>query len=236
MFKGFIVTVMVALVGVSAFAQGQQGVENDRSRVRRQVQITVMEGALVAAVRGGANDFVNQLTKTTQATAQGVLLGNPQATGFELADYGVFFHLRVPGMRGTFSWSYPVVAQRMRALQQPGQAQASNVADSGSPLPAPPPAAPVVDVGVLNDPEAAYVRSIRTAVIEAMLENSGALRVPQDQYLIVAARKDTGPNPLDPTDEVRTMYFTVKGADLEAYRQGHVTLEEARNLVKVIEY
>jgi hypothetical protein len=79
------------------------------------------------------------------------------------------------------------------------------------------------------------VRAIRTALIDAMLENSSALRVSPDQVLTVAARKDTNPNPLDPTDAVRTMTFTVRGSDLEAFRQGRLTLEQARALVTVRE-
>lgn len=229
MLKGFITVATIALVGVSASAQGQQS-ETDDARARGQVvQISLMETALVAAIRSGASDLVNQLTKTAQATAQGSLLGPPQATGFRLPDYGYFFFLRVPGMRGSVLYS-PAWQQRLRA----GQAQAQNVSDTGSPLPAPPPVAPV-DVSVLNDPEAAYVRAIRTALIDAMLENSSALRVSPDQVLTVAARKDTNPNPLDPTDAVRTMTFTVRGSDLEAFRQGRLTLEQARALVTVRE-
>ena len=243
MLKGFIAASTVVLFGVTASAQGQQR-EADESRVRGQaVQISLMETALVAAIRSGANDVVNQLTKTTQATAQGSLLGAPQATGFRLPDYGYFFYLRVPGMRGSVLFSQ-ALQQRLRIQSvemagnkqpPPGQAQAQNVSNStGSPLQTPPPVVPV-DVSVLSDPEAAYVHAIRTAVIEAMLENSSALRVPPDQWLTVAARKDTNPNPLDPTDEVRTMTFRVKGSDLEGYRQGRLTLEQARSLIDVRE-
>jgi hypothetical protein len=244
-FKGFIATAVVVLLGLQAVARGQQqpGEETDVARARGQVvQISLMETALVAAIRSGAGDLVNQLTKTTQAPAQGALLGTPQATGFRLPDYGYFFHLRVPGMRGWVTLAAPLLAERWRAQQpppptrlEPGQAQATNVSDAGSPVQAPPPVAPVDVVTVLNDPEAAYVRAIRTAVIEAMLENSGGLRVPPDQMLTVAARKDTNPNPLNPTDEVRTMTFTVKGSDLEAFRQGRFNLAEAKALVIVRE-
>ena len=232
MLKGFIAAAMVIIVGTPAFAQDQPPSQIGESRVRGQnVQISLMETALVAAIRSGALDLVNQLTKTTQATARGLLLGDPQATGFKLQEYGYFFYLRVPGMRGSVLLSSALV-QRYRApvQPQPGQAQATNVADSA--VSAPPTASPV---DVLSDSDAAYVRSIRVAVIEAMLENSGGLRIPSDQVLTVAARKDTEPNPLDPSDEVRTMTFSVKGSDLEAYRQGRLTLDQAKNLVEVRE-
>ncbi|MEQ1573713.1 MAG: hypothetical protein ABL993_05650 [Vicinamibacterales bacterium] len=87
---------------------------------------------------------------------------------------------------------------------------------------------------LLTDPNAAYTREVKTALIDAMLENSGGLTIGADEWLTVAARDGEPGNRLVPGDayDQTTAVLRVKGSDLAAYRAGRLTLEEARRAVQ----
>jgi hypothetical protein len=101
-----------------------------------------------------------------------------------------------------------------------------------------PPAAPV-DPVVIEDPNVTFTREVKSALIEAMLENSGAIGLGADEWLVVAARDSSRPDRLAVTggvDDLHTILFRVKGSDLAAFRAGTLTPEEARTRVEVREY
>ena len=238
MFRGFITTVLIGVAvttTVPAFGQAQQQRRPDPEQLRMRNQIAIMETALKQAVRSGAGDLVDQL-KTISFGADGMLLGEPEALGFPLASYGTVFYVRVPQMNSLMVWALPVLAEKQRLQAQTGQVQAQTVASSRD-APAAPPVAPLdADIaGKMSDLPGAYRRAITTALIDAMLYNGGALRIPANEFLTVAARRATPPDPLNPSDDVRTTTLTVKGSDLEAFQQKRITHEEGRKLVIVRE-
>lgn len=100
-----------------------------------------------------------------------------------------------------------------------------------------PPALPP-DALLVSDPAAAYTREVKTALVEAMLENSGPLAIGQDEWLVVAARDSEPGNRLVPGDayDTTTWVLRVKGSDLAAFRAGRLSLEEARSRVEVKEF
>jgi hypothetical protein len=203
---------------------------------RRQTQIVYMERTLTQAVKNGAAELVRQIRLASKlARVEDVVMsGEPAVRGFQLQDYGVFFDVRVPAVRPVFALAYQdILAAQLRAGVEAQTVRAQSLSATS----APPPVAPV-DAGVLSEPEAEYTRHVMTAIKDAMLENSSALRLASDDKLTVAARDDAPVNPLNPTDQadVRTMYFTITGADLAAYREGRITLEEARKLIVVTEH
>ncbi len=233
---------VVAAVPVSGQGQQQRG-RTDPEQLRMRNQIVIMEGALKQAVRSGAGDLIEQL-KIISFSAEGMLLGDPEAQGFRLPSYGLVFFVRVPRMNSIVLLTLPrvverQVAERQRLGQTPsqGQVQAQTVGTSID-APAAPPVSPTMDAdiqGKIRDLPAEYRRAIVTALIDAMLDNGGALRIPQNEYLVVAARRAAPPDPLDPSDDVRTTTFSVKGETLEAYQQKRMTREEARKLIDVRE-
>ena len=124
-----------------------------------------------------------------------------------------------------------------RQMAPPMSAPASGrVAASGQPtvaaqsLPAPDPVvAPPSDPRLLEDPSDAYTQEVRSALIDAMVENSGPLVLGPDQWLTVAARDSAPANQLMPADQdVVTLVLRIKGSDLTAFRAGQVTLEQIR--------
>ena len=101
-----------------------------------------------------------------------------------------------------------------------------------------PAAAPPVDPLVLEDPNAMYTREVSTAIVDAMIENSGPLPIAENEWLTVAARDNLRPNRLVPGDisNISSIVFRIKGVDLAAYRAGRMTLEETRKHVEIKQF
>ncbi|HXH23728.1 MAG TPA: hypothetical protein VNI78_00680 [Vicinamibacterales bacterium] len=136
-----------------------------------------------------------------------------------------------------------VVAELERMLDGPAVAARQAGPSVGGASLAPPtavtvPVAPGVDRALLDDPDVAYTREVKAALVDAMLENSGPLGLGDDERLTVAARDNMPRDPLVPADsmDLRTVIFTVKGSDLAAFHARRLTLEEVRKRVEVREY
>lgn len=114
----------------------------------------------------------------------------------------------------------------------------SMVAPAADSRVAPPPDPSPQDRALLEDPNDAYTESVKSALIDAMLDNSGAMRVGGDEWLIVAARDNLHRDRLMPGDvyDTSTIMLRVRGSDLAAYRAERITKEEARKRVEVREF
>ena len=101
-----------------------------------------------------------------------------------------------------------------------------------------PVAAPPVDPQVIEDPNAAYTREVSTAIVDAMIENSGPLPIAENEWLTVAARDNIRPDRLVPgdTSNISSIVFRIKGVDLAAFRAGSMALEEARKHVEIHQF
>ena len=96
---------------------------------------------------------------------------------------------------------------------------------------------PDVEPSVLDDPESAYTRYVKDALIDAMLRNSQPLGIKPDEWLIVAARDGVPNDPQFPGDAVdsTTQIMRVKGSVLAAFQSKAISFEEARKQVEVTE-
>ena len=94
-----------------------------------------------------------------------------------------------------------------------------------------------IDPQVVDDPEAAYTREVKAALIEAMLVNSQPLSIAPEEYLAIVARDGVPTNPLVPGDSIdaSTWLMRVKGSVLAALRAGTITKDEAQKQVEVTE-
>jgi hypothetical protein len=90
---------------------------------------------------------------------------------------------------------------------------------------------------ILDDPGLAYTTEVKNALIEAMIEYSAPIPLAADQWLTVAARDQEGTRVQagDPY-EVSTLLLRIRGADLAAYRAGHIDAREVRHRVQIKEY
>lgn len=91
----------------------------------------------------------------------------------------------------------------------------------------------------LQDPNRAYTASVQRALIDVMIDFSAPMALGPDEWLTVAARDNERRDslaPLNPYDEVVTILYRIKGADLAAYRAGQIDREETRRRVQVRQF
>ncbi|MGH9345760.1 MAG: hypothetical protein ACRD26_00705 [Vicinamibacterales bacterium] len=121
----------------------------------------------------------------------------------------------------------PAMAAAERGTVTAMEAAPSQVASPGQ-----------ADTGLLEDPNGAYEREVITALIDAMLDHSGPIRVAPDEWLTVAARDNEHRDRLVPGDpyDLLTIVLRIKGSDLAAFRADRITRDEARQRVEVSEF
>jgi hypothetical protein len=254
----------VAVVLVAGAAGAQQ--QNDAEQIKGRQRISMMEGVLERAVSNGADNMLRQM-KAMMPDAP-MLTGVPEVRGFRLDGYGVFFDVEVPALRLPVTWPLRYMrrdnleamrlAQELRAVmvdidprQRDKLAQLVRQLESQAQGPAglrtvggvpganavPAPGAAVADAS-LDDPNEHYTREVKSALVDAMIENSGPIALGAEEWLTVAARDNVPRDPLIPSDvaDFSTVIFRLKGSDLAAFRAGRLTLDEVRRKVEVREY
>ena len=245
-------TVMMAAVAAlwaaAAGAQAPRSAENEQ--IKQRQRLSLMEGVLERAVANGADNLLRQVKHLMPDVP--MLTGAPEVRGFRLDGYGVFFDVEVPALRLPLTWTLRYVADgnrvavnamlaqlRAMVLEQPAQERerletlVRQVEERN--LPVPPSAQ--VDSAVVRDPNEAYTRAVKEALVDAMLESSGPLNLGPDEWLTVAARDNVPNDPLVPGDstDLKSVIFKIKGSDLAAFRSGQITQDEARKRVKAEE-
>ena len=138
----------------------------------------------------------------------------------------------------------PAVADTLRAENTPPREGQARVVATPRPQGAVPGHASgaqmVAEVpGSASDQDAAdaYTLAVKDALLDAMLRYSQSLALGADEWLVVAAR-DSGSPGIGGDDpfEVTTIQLRIKGADLQAFHAGRLTVDEARKRVEVREY
>jgi hypothetical protein len=247
-----VTTAAVAAIALCAVTAGAQtpakGVEE---QIKQRQRISLMEGVLERAVANGADNLLRQVKHVMPDVP--MLTGAPAVRGFRLDGYGVFFDVEVPALRLPLAWTLRYVVDgnrlavnaalaqlRAMVLEQPPQERARlelmvrQMEERNMPQA---PAAPNVDPEVVRDPNEAYTRAVKEALVDAMLESSGPLNLGADEWLTVAARDNVPNDPLVPGDstDLKSVIFKVRGSDLAAFRAGQLTLDQARARVKAEE-
>jgi len=241
-----LIAAVVTLWAASAGAQAPKSAEAEQ--IKQRQRISLMEGVLERAVANGADNLLRQVKHVMPDVP--MLTGAPRVRGFRLDGYGVFFDVEVPALRLPLSWTLRYVADanllavnatlaqlRAMAIEQPApererleillrQMEARNTSSSAQ-----------VDPAVVRDPNEAYTRAVKEALVDAMLESSGPLNLGPDEWLTVAARDNVPNDPLVPGDstDLKAVIFKIKGSDLAAFRSGQLTLEQVRPRVKAEE-
>lgn len=102
--RDLVVVLAVTAVAAPALAQAPAGTTPDK----RRYDMKVMEGALVGAVRHGAETLGAQLKPYNPNLL--LLTGNARARGFLLDGYGAFFDVEIPALRESVAWSIRTMA------------------------------------------------------------------------------------------------------------------------------
>jgi hypothetical protein len=208
-------------------AHAQQPGSGDADPIKARQRISMMEGALERAVSNGAETMLRQVRAVMPDPW--MLTGVPEARGFRLDGYGVFFDVEVPGLRPPVTWPLRMlyrdsnlrVADELRAMmvdldprqreqfsqlvkriegQSQGLANLQAQAGINAQATGAPSTAPRQPEPVIDDPEARYTHEVKAALIDAMIEYSGPLSIAADEWIIVAARDNLPRDPLVPSD------------------------------------
>lgn len=246
--------VLGTLIAAPALAQGVASTARAETEARQsRYQIGQMERLLEGAVEHGVTLIRDRFQKLTQAPADLLITDNAHARGFRLDGYGVFFDVEVPALRLPLAWTLRYVVDgnrlavnaalaqlRALVLEQPAQDRqrlevlVRQMEERNMPQV---PAASNVDPAVVRDPNEAYTRAVKEALVDAMLESSGPLNLGPEEWLTVAARDNVPNDPLVPGDstDLKSVIFKVRGSDLAAFRSGQITIDQARSRVKAEE-
>jgi hypothetical protein len=184
---------------------------------RRREQIVAMEGLLTSAVKSAATQTARQM-QAIEPTLQ-LFTGPARAKGFYLDDYGVFFHVEIPGVSPSVAWLLDNMAREPSAFDRE-RAQPTRTASSR---------------GVMGfDPDQAYVIAVQQKLVDAMLDYRIDLH--PAEWLTVAARDGEGPMNPGQIVESAMMILRVRASDLSDYFAGRITREELRHKVEVREF
>jgi len=258
-----VVKASVVAVGIVAMvASGAEGAQQpEGEQVKARYQLFMMEGILERAVQVGIDSLRRQLSGVMPDDMLLIAGDGPQARGFRLEGYGVFFDVEVPAVRPSLAWSLRTmnetaalflrdVAQMRERIRQAvtdepmrvelerslariqQQVVPATTASQAEPTAA---AAPVTPSATTIDPGLAYTQAVKSALIDAMLDSSGPLAIGPDEWLTVAARDNSQGGGLvanDPSD-VMTIVLRVKGSDIAAFRAGTLGADQVRERVLV---
>ncbi len=89
---------------------------------------------------------------------------------------------------------------------------------------------------LMEDPGELYTREVQKALMDAMLDHSHALALGPDEFLTVAAYDEAGRITGSDLMEPKTILFRIRGNDLQAFRAGRLTRDDARKRIEVREY
>jgi hypothetical protein len=119
------------------------------------------------------------------------------------------------------------LASPVASQPAPGAISAANTTD---PVPALPPRIETRDTDEL------YSDAVKRALIDTMLNHSGALHLADDEWLTVAARDNSGPSLPGALDGTSGVILRLKGSDLTAYQRNQLTREEVIKRLEIREW
>jgi hypothetical protein len=228
--------------------QTQARVEQAQARF----QISVMEGVLERAVENAARVLNLQMQSNVPAL---LWWGSAaRARGFRLEGYGVFFDVDVPNGPQSQTWLLQVLEppesalkslrEHVRSLTNSKEREQLDLAlrqievqfparvglgqaDRGKPQQEP-----------SASPDEIYTNAVTAALVDSMLDYSGPLQIAPDEWLTIAAGDYEGRRAIEPGApyELVTIVMRINGSDLQAFRAGRLTRDEARKRVEVKEF
>lgn len=256
---------VLGLAVTAALAQAQPQPSPQAEQVRARQRISLMEGVFERAVANGADNLVRQIraffpeppmflgapkARGFRLEGYGVFF-DVEVPGLRPPVTWTLRYMLNDSRRATAALAElrAIMLRLSPADRERAQQMVAMLEAQIGPAPAPPAPGVVAaasqsapdsrqDERVATDPNQAYTQEVRAALIDAMLESSGPLALGTDEWLTVAARDNVEGNPLAPTDtsDFATLIFRVRGGDLDAFRAGRLSLDQARTRVEVRTY
>ncbi len=228
---------LLALCGafvVGGMAAAQTPTPPADEAVKRAV--VVYEAALKGAVAVGGQKLAQQTAisfpEVTLTTAPSLVRSH------RLPGYGLLFDVQAPNIEAS-----AIVIDMLRTSRE----GVRSGAPAPRPGPAPGPAMPVAQGrvgpagGVIEadpmtapaggfDANALYSANVREALIDAMLDSSGVLKLGDQEHLTISASGIDSPN-ANPLYRERKLILTITGADLNAFQQNRITRDQAKERI-----
>lgn len=209
----------LVLVAPRAFAQTAVDPQDDAYK-RTVVQF---EMALKGAVLAGGQrlaDKAKQIVPLVDLVSEPpVIRGIPLPAGL-----GLHFDVQAPDIQSTLMAMDLMLTARPSS--RPSAGPNTRVVSSGGVVDPDPMAGGSTETAAF-DPNATYSAFVREALVDAMLDSSGVLKLKDNEYLIVSASGADRPYTNSLLRE-RKLILSILGADLAAYRQGRITRDEAK--------
>jgi hypothetical protein len=220
------VLVLSGGVGLAAQQQSAQ-VPPSQSDVEVQltaqlkVQVRNFEAVLRAAVEDGGRRLQLRAKQVLSVAPELRLASQPAVLGAPLPDGSVVFTVEVPDLMATGLNLFSMMIEREKNMNRPVATAPDRPApEAGGEVPVIPP----------FDPTKEYSDFVRESLIDAMIENSQALRLADSVDLVVIASVTQGVR-RNPLDTSRLLILSVKGEHLTAYRQNRLTKDEVKQRI-----
>jgi hypothetical protein len=211
----------VLALGVSTSAQ--QLMPPDPAEGAIKFQVKNFESLLRNSVVLGGQQVVERARQIVPDVML-YFVSDPSVSGW-YTDTGYTFEVTVPDMAQA-----PLILLRkvQQTLPAPRPSPATPVANGDRTVATSIPNADTMTKSPVEpfDPSQFFSDSVRQSLIDAMVNNSGALQFKAGQTLQIVAGPGPSmvPNPLIP--DSRKLIFTVKGEDLNAFHQGQMKRED----------
>jgi hypothetical protein len=230
MMIGRLATIGVALTVSAGVARAQPAPAEDPAKP----QVQTFELVLRHAVEAGGQDFAKRLS----ANFPLLLWPNdaPVVNGVALHDLSLYvFNVQVPWINGQTIEFVNVMQNRERQRRPEPLGARPPVVATGTTAADPMTASPVIEA---FNPEADYRGSVRSALITAIIENAVVLGLQPTETLVVVVARATDPMPVNTlyTSPSPKLLLQVSGADIEQFRQRHITRDEMKGRIKVRDF
>jgi len=230
-----VVTVLLCAAGTLAAQERPQPSTSPGIQLQqRRFQFKLMESVLENAVRQGIQEVADRVQGVMPTSM--LFFGMPKANGFPLDPFGVVFDVEIPEIResAVLLNQFPRPSLGVLAPQNvaatgtgaPGTARATGVVPDD-----PMSRSPVTSDPFLADPDKFYRDVITEKLVNAMLDYSTALAIPEGQWLSVVARGEEAPIQTSLLDDSRTLILRVRGEDLAQFHAGKITRDEIRKRI-----
>jgi hypothetical protein len=250
----------LVLAAVPAAAQTSPAAKGAGGRVEREpsrLQMSIMEDAFQRAVEEAHGHAIEAVQVSAGMPPMFTMEGNTRARAFRIEGYGVFFDVDLPPVPRSFEWGVqvlnagmlvPEIEQLQQQLTRLNDPRATRVLDpiirtmqtkvtaGGPAVPAAgkagdPDGTVVGGRSESQDPFGTYVKELKRALTDIVLQYGTTLQLGADEWLHVGAR-EVSPKllPGNPTDA--TITLRIRASDLAALKAGRLTAEEAARRIE----
>ena len=223
----------VLSVGASAWAQSATPAARVDDPARPQVQ--TFEMVLGRALETAGRNFAARAAEIAPQLTALPTGENPQVTGVAVRDLNLYvFNVQVPGLNLSLSVMNLIMNRPQYAARPAGTPQPRPVNDrvESANVVAPDPMGPAAPQPTLLDFRVVYQTQVREALVDAIVDNAGALPMSGSDALLVIAGGIDPPvtNPLYRNTSHR-LVLRAKAADLLAFREGRISRDEVKQRI-----